>query len=261
MFAGAVYFCLGAGLVFLSDYFAHLRHGQPNISLFGLKVFTPHWFVFVRDALTFMLLCFPVIFAYGLLPQVNTFPMYVFEQIEIHLFGGTATFSLLSSVYVLFRNSVAVLALHGICYAALDEVVSRGSGNLDLSFALFSGLLIAVAYHLSRSSSDPVVLWSVMRRIFKKGDCQSWAADTEGKSILETDMVQDRIEMTVVRQDVQYNQGNNLNRRGRLFSEGGTNIELFEVSWSNADGILKICCTKFFSRALCSVVPKIRTVA
>lgn len=34
------------------------------------------------------ILCFPVIFFAGLLPQVNTFLMYLFEQIDIHMFGG-----------------------------------------------------------------------------------------------------------------------------------------------------------------------------
>lgn len=33
-------------------------------------------------------LCFPIIFFVGLLPQVNTFVMYLFEQLDIHVFGG-----------------------------------------------------------------------------------------------------------------------------------------------------------------------------
>ena len=34
------------------------------------------------------ILFFPIIFAAGLLPQVNTFIMYIFEQLHIHVFGG-----------------------------------------------------------------------------------------------------------------------------------------------------------------------------
>lgn len=34
------------------------------------------------------ILCFPVIFTVGLLPQVNTFFIYTLEQIEMHIFGG-----------------------------------------------------------------------------------------------------------------------------------------------------------------------------
>lgn len=34
-------------------------------------------------------LCFPVIFLFGLLPQVNTFLMCLLEQVDMHMFGGT----------------------------------------------------------------------------------------------------------------------------------------------------------------------------
>lgn len=34
------------------------------------------------------ILCFPIIFFIGLLPQVNTFVLYLFEQLDIHVFGG-----------------------------------------------------------------------------------------------------------------------------------------------------------------------------
>lgn len=34
-------------------------------------------------------LCFPVIFLFGLLPQVNTFVMCLLEQIDMHVFGGS----------------------------------------------------------------------------------------------------------------------------------------------------------------------------
>ena len=40
-----------------------------------------------------MILCFPVIFTIGFLPQVNTFMMYTLEQIEIHVFGGNGEFN------------------------------------------------------------------------------------------------------------------------------------------------------------------------
>lgn len=45
------------------------------------------WFVFSGPAV--FALCFPVIFLFGLLPQVNTFVMCLLEQIDMHIFGGT----------------------------------------------------------------------------------------------------------------------------------------------------------------------------
>ena len=34
------------------------------------------------------LLCLPLVFTAGLLPQVNTFIMYALEQLDTHIFGG-----------------------------------------------------------------------------------------------------------------------------------------------------------------------------
>lgn len=38
-----------------------------------------------------MIMFFPVIFLFGLFPQVNTFLLFFLEQIDIHVFGGKAT--------------------------------------------------------------------------------------------------------------------------------------------------------------------------
>ncbi len=39
-----------------------------------------------------LMLCFPIIFTLGLLPQVNTFGMYILEQVEMHIFGGSGKY-------------------------------------------------------------------------------------------------------------------------------------------------------------------------
>lgn len=96
-------------------------------------------------------LCFPIIFFVGLLPQVNTFVMYLFEQLDIHVFGGNgdrrpgrsgsrdfprrlgwstrltavpsvlsaASTSLLSALYSVLRSVATVALLYGFCYGAL----------------------------------------------------------------------------------------------------------------------------------------------
>ena len=43
-----------------------------------------------------MVLCLPVIFTIGLLPQVNTFIMYTMEQTDMHIFGGNGKYPPLS---------------------------------------------------------------------------------------------------------------------------------------------------------------------
>ncbi|OQV20264.1 Pecanex-like protein 1 [Hypsibius exemplaris] len=194
VYSRAVYFCLIASLILLMD---HLATGTGPIKLFGVTIFTASSFMLLRDLLIGVLLCFPVIFAYGLFPQVNTFLTYLLEQLDIHVFGGTGTCGLISALCVLLRNCFAVVALHGICYAAVEEREKKAAKDFNLAFSLFSSLLIASAYHMSRLSTDAAVLWSVMRRIFKKGDCQPWGPDDVDRTRGDSDVVQERIENTV----------------------------------------------------------------
>lgn len=106
-----------------------------------------------------LILSFPVIFVLGLLPQITTFIIYVLEHIDIHFFGSTAsTLGLKSAAYSFVRSCVAVLLLYLI---ALQSV-----GNQKL-FSLFCGLLISVAYFLSRNSSDTTIANRIFKRILR----------------------------------------------------------------------------------------------
>lgn len=51
-------------------------------------------------------LCFPVIFLFGLLPQVNTFVMCLLEQIDMHIFGGSGKAPFIPSM------SIQLLIVH-----------------------------------------------------------------------------------------------------------------------------------------------------
>ena len=55
-----------------------------------------------------LVLFFPVIFTVGLLPQVNTFIMYLLEQLDMHLFGGNGNY--FEIIY--FVIFIAVLTYH-----------------------------------------------------------------------------------------------------------------------------------------------------
>lgn len=52
--------------------------------------FPPHPFL----SFVVFTLCFPIVFFIGLLPQMNTFVMYLCEQLDIHVFGGNGEFEL-----------------------------------------------------------------------------------------------------------------------------------------------------------------------
>ncbi|XP_058511437.1 pecanex-like protein 1 isoform X2 [Ochotona princeps] len=161
-----VYFCLCCGLIWLLDY------GSRNLTttkfkLYGITLTNPLVFISARDLVIVFTLCFPVVFFVGLLPQVNTFVMYLCEQLDIHIFGGNATTSLLAALYSCVCSIVAVALLYGLCYGALKD--SWDGQHIPVLFSVFCGLLVAVSYHLSRQSSDPSVLFSLVQsKIFPK---------------------------------------------------------------------------------------------
>ncbi|XP_036062485.1 pecanex-like protein 1 isoform X3 [Onychomys torridus] len=153
-----VYFCLCCALIWLLDY------GSRNLTtskfkLYGITFTNPLVLLSARDLV--------IVFFIGLLPQVNTFVMYLCEQLDIHIFGGNATTSLLAALYSFLCSIVAVALLYGLCYGALKD--SWDGQHIPVLFSVFCGLLVAVSYHLSRQSSDPSVLFSLMQsKIFPK---------------------------------------------------------------------------------------------
>uniref|UniRef100_T1IPX1 Pecanex-like protein n=1 Tax=Strigamia maritima TaxID=126957 RepID=T1IPX1_STRMM len=156
-----VYFCICCVLVLILQSSMDNKTYQTTFTLYGLY-FTDHkLLLFARDLLIVFLLCFPITFSLGLLPQINTFTMYLMEQIDIHIFGGNATTSLISSIYSGLRSVIAVAVLYGFAYGAFREQESTSPHNI--MFSIFCGLLVSLCYHLSRNSSDPTVLWALIR--------------------------------------------------------------------------------------------------
>ncbi|CAF4245156.1 unnamed protein product, partial [Rotaria magnacalcarata] len=96
----------------------------------------------------------------GLLPQINTFFMYVLEQIDIHIFGGNATTSLSSAIYCVFRSGLSVMFLLGFAYGGLSE----NAGSQHILYSIFCALIVAFGYHLSRSAANPSVLWQLIKK-------------------------------------------------------------------------------------------------
>uniref|UniRef100_A0A8D3CD68 Pecanex-like protein n=1 Tax=Scophthalmus maximus TaxID=52904 RepID=A0A8D3CD68_SCOMX len=154
-----VYFCLCCGLIWLLHY-GSLRITSSRFTLYGVALTSSLILASARDLVIVFTLCFPVIFFVGLLPQVNTFVMYLFEQLDIHVFGGNASTSLLSALYSILRSVVTVALLYGFCYGALKTWEPH---HIPVLFSVFCGLLVAVSYHLSRQSSDPSVLISLLQ--------------------------------------------------------------------------------------------------
>ena len=79
------------------------------------------------------------------------------------MFGGNATSSLTSSVYCLTRSLLAVGILIGFAYGGLTGE-AHSPHTQEILFSIFCSLAVSVSYHLSRSSSDPTVTLSLIKR-------------------------------------------------------------------------------------------------
>ncbi|XP_045546064.1 pecanex-like protein 3 [Salmo salar] len=163
VYSRPVYFCLCCAHVWVFDLAGRSGHLQP-FSLYGVTFFSTHFLLCARDVLIVFTLCFPIIFLFGLVPQVNTFLMCLLEQVDMHIFGGTATTSPLSSLYSLLRSVLVTALLYGFCLGAI--IAPWEHPHVPVLFSVFCGLLLAFSYHLSRQSSDPIILWSLVRSKF-----------------------------------------------------------------------------------------------
>uniref|UniRef100_A0A671PVU1 Pecanex-like protein n=1 Tax=Sinocyclocheilus anshuiensis TaxID=1608454 RepID=A0A671PVU1_9TELE len=162
VYSRPVYFCLCCVLIWVFDLVGHSDSMRP-FTLYGVTFFSAHFLLCARDMLIVFSLCFPIIFLFGFLPQVNTFLMCLLEQVDMHIFGGTATTSPLPSVYSLLRSILVAALVYGFCLGAINV---SGKAHVPVLFSVFCGLLLALSYHLSRQSSDPTILWSLVRSKF-----------------------------------------------------------------------------------------------
>ncbi|XP_075718716.1 pecanex-like protein 2 isoform X2 [Rhinoderma darwinii] len=155
-----VYFCIFCGLILLLDAGAKVT-GMQFPTIYGFHLLSPDLFQTIRDQIIVFVSCFPIISLLGLFPQVNTFCAYFLEQIDILVFGGTAIAGIGSSLYSLFRSTLAVLLLYSVCSYSIKETWDMR--HVPAMFSAFCGLLIALSYHLSRQSSDPSVIICYMK--------------------------------------------------------------------------------------------------
>ncbi|XP_006870633.1 PREDICTED: pecanex-like protein 2 [Chrysochloris asiatica] len=192
-----IYFCMLCGLILLLDTGAKARH-PPTYVVYGLKLFSPGSLQSARDHLIVFLYCFPAISLLGLFPQINTFCIYLLEQIDMLFFGGSAVSGVLSAVYGVTRSCMATAALHMLCFAAIKEPWS--TQHIPALFSAFCGLLVAISYHLSRQSSDPSVLMSFIQcKMFPKflqKNLEELAADPLPKKM--KDSVKDALQSDLI---------------------------------------------------------------
>uniref|UniRef100_A0A8C5IXQ9 Pecanex-like protein n=1 Tax=Junco hyemalis TaxID=40217 RepID=A0A8C5IXQ9_JUNHY len=152
IYSRPVYFCILCGLILLLD--AGSKDTNPPVyTMYGLKLFSPRSLQSARDHVIVFLYCFPAISLLGLFPQINTFCIYLLEQIDMLLFGGSAAAGFVSALYSISRSFVVLIVLYAFCFSAVKE--PWDAQHIPALFSTFCGLLVALSYHLSRQSSDP----------------------------------------------------------------------------------------------------------
>ncbi|XP_072292501.1 pecanex-like protein 2 isoform X1 [Eucyclogobius newberryi] len=159
-YSRAAYFCIFCALIWVLEKLLIIKD-LPSSNLYGVTIVCHDALSFIRDMLVGFTYCFPITFLVGLFPQINTFTIYVLEQIDMHFFGGTAATSLISAVYSILRSLIALFLLYGFCFGALKEPWDEQ--HTPALFSSFCGLLVVFSYHLSRQSSDPTVLMSLVK--------------------------------------------------------------------------------------------------
>ncbi|VDK32232.1 unnamed protein product [Taenia asiatica] len=132
-----------------SDFVAYHLPPSPPLMLYGWKLEALWMVCLLKDVCGYLLLAFPLIFLFGLVPQVNTLVSNVLEQVDMHVFGASGSVNLPSVVVSVGRSCVVIGLGFGFCYAA---VVNRNPQ--DIYFSSFWGLYLALCFLLSRTPSD-----------------------------------------------------------------------------------------------------------
>uniref|UniRef100_A0A8C5IXM7 Pecanex-like protein n=1 Tax=Junco hyemalis TaxID=40217 RepID=A0A8C5IXM7_JUNHY len=145
IYSRPVYFCILCGLILLLD--AGSKDTNPPVyTMYGLKLFSPRSLQSARDHVIVFLYCFPAISLLGLFPQINTFCIYLLEQIDMLLFGGSAAAGFVSALYSISRSFVVLIVLYAFCFSAVKE--PWDAQHIPALFSTFCGLLVALSYHL-----------------------------------------------------------------------------------------------------------------
>lgn len=110
-YSRAIYFCICSSLLLFfqnlkEEYDVEALQGEEMKQwvFFGVAFYPAQVNSLVLQALYIFLLSFPLIFSLGLFPQINTFTMYLMEQIDMHVFGGNAAGSLMGKLVANVRQ-------------------------------------------------------------------------------------------------------------------------------------------------------------
>ncbi|KAK5974599.1 hypothetical protein GCK32_003176 [Trichostrongylus colubriformis] len=151
-----VYFCIGAVIVLVLHHFANDPAYDKipwNWNPYRLYETSGEMILLAfRDLFATFLVMLPFAFTMGWLPQVNTLAHHILEQLEMHVFGGTASLGVLSAVIQIVKSLFGWALLGGLCHLAYSIDPST---TQTPAFSAFLAAAVATSYLLSRFSSNP----------------------------------------------------------------------------------------------------------
>ncbi|KAM3719263.1 Pecanex-like protein [Dirofilaria immitis] len=121
-----------------------------------------------QNLLSILLILLPIAFTFGLLPQVNTLTLHLLEQVEMNVFGGTASFSLLSGFIQIGKS---LMAFGFLCFISKTAKRADPTGTQNAFFSAFTAAAVAISYLLSRSTSNPSLMALSFRYIISSSKC------------------------------------------------------------------------------------------
>lgn len=194
-----IYFCLCSGLLLICHHLADEQYGIPDMKkILGFPLHPQEFFRTIQYIFSIILLLFPIFFSLGLFPQINTFLMYFFEQIDMHIFGGNAVNGLLSSFISIFKSILACFLIYGPIYGALDES-NENRDTQHILFSIFCAILIPISYHLSRSASDFSCIWFLIKTsLVIHPEFELKKEEEEGDIIKKNDETKESVEKIVI---------------------------------------------------------------
>ncbi|KAL3994668.1 Pecanex protein (C-terminus) family protein [Acanthocheilonema viteae] len=137
-----------------------------------------------RNILSILLILLPIAFTFGLLPQVNTLALHLLEQVEMNVFGGTASFSLLSGF---IQISKSLMAFGFLCFISKIAKRADPNGTQNAFFSAFIAAAVAVSYLLSRGTSNPGFMALGFRYMISSPKCVQLDANQESESEMKDD--------------------------------------------------------------------------
>uniref|UniRef100_A0A158P6Q6 Pecanex-like protein n=1 Tax=Angiostrongylus cantonensis TaxID=6313 RepID=A0A158P6Q6_ANGCA len=143
-----VYFCIGAVIVLMLHHFSDdPRYDKIpwNWNPYRLYETSGEMILLAfRDLFATFLVTLPFAFTMGWLPQVNTLIHHVLEQLEMHIFGGTASLGVFSAVLQIIKSLM--------CWALCNLAFSVDSKTTQTpAFSAFLSVAVATSYLLSRN--------------------------------------------------------------------------------------------------------------